>query len=68
MPYKRDINIIYRENDQRYLNTGMAFHPALWQETVYSEQFNSSLRSIDRDISFFDEDYFTGITVDDILK
>lgn len=65
MPYKRDTNVIYREDDQRYLNTGMAFHPDLWQKTIYSEQSTTSMRSVDRQVSFFDADYFDGVTIDD---
>jgi len=67
MPYNRDINIIYREDDQNYFNTGMIFHPDLWWATPYNTQA-SSRSSFDPDVSLFDAEYFDGITVDDILK
>ena len=65
MPYNRDTRIIYSTN-QRYLNTGMMFHPSHWVPTIFVERANrSDQKRADVDVSFFDEVYFDGVTVDD---
>ena len=67
MPYKRDSGVIYREeNDQKYLNTGMMYHPALWVQGLFSPQRLVIDPSIpDVDVSVFDPLYFDGVTLDD---
>ncbi len=56
MPYKRDVNVMESTN-QKYLNTGMMYPPALW-ELPRNPPFAG------RD-SRFDPVYFDGVTVDD---
>ena len=65
MPYNRDLHVIY-STDQRYLNTGLMYHPSLWLPTSHSLGLRSlgDLRS-DRDVSVFDPIYFDGVTFDD---
>ncbi len=60
MPYNRDLNIIYSE-DQGWMNTGMMFHPSQWRTTPYA----TSARRSGREYGAFDADYFTGWTADD---
>ena len=65
MPYKRDLHIIYRE-DQRYLNTGLMFHPSQWVSTIYTQRANGLQFLVwDDDVSAFDPVYFDGVTADD---
>jgi len=66
MPYKRDVNIIYSE-DQTYLNTGMLFHPTLWEETPYVNPTASYAKRTAGlgPIARFEPSYFTGWTIDD---
>lgn len=59
MPYKRDLNVIY-STDQRYLNTGMMWHPKKWT-TVSQKPF---VTDAPLDLSF-DAEYFNGKTADD---
>ena len=62
MPYRRDLHVIYSE-DQLYLNTGMMFHPDLWTDGIRPRDV--SLIAGDEDVSFFDAEYFDGLTTDD---
>lgn len=63
MPYKRDTQIIYSE-DQQLLNTGVMFMPEYWNPatdyTTLKPVMNDYLPA-----SRFDPLYFNGITIDD---
>ena len=68
MPYKRDLNVIYAEG-QYMLHTGMMLHPDHWQPSSYGRpglvpySFSSYVP-----VSFFDAEYFDGVTTDDVLE
>jgi hypothetical protein len=61
MPYKRDLNVIYSE-EQWLFNTGMMFEPSQWRTTPYA---TGARRAVQEDLAWFDESYFTGVTADD---
>lgn len=58
MPYKRDTGVIYRENDQKYLNTGEMFAPKRWTKKAMALR-SSNIETV------FDPVYFSGVTIDD---
>jgi hypothetical protein len=60
MPYLRDLNVIY-SRDQKYLNTGVLYHPDVWLPTHYAM---GARRSAAPD-SVFDPVYFDPHTADD---
>jgi len=60
MPYKRDVNVIY-STDQKFLNTGVMYHPSQWLPTSWSR----GIRGESGPDSVFDPIYFDGVTVDD---
>ncbi len=60
MPYNRDLNIIYSEN-QNYLNTGMMYGPSDW-----SSDKGSPISFKGMPPSKFDPIFFDGCTADDL--
>lgn len=61
MPYKRDFNIIYSDN-QLYLNTGMMYLPEYWVNLHPDKRRGGPPAE---PVSFFDVTYFDGLTADD---
>lgn len=61
MPGKRDCQIIYSKN-RKYLNTGMMWHPNLWNKTraTLAQKASSDLGE-----TVFNKEYFNGVTTDD---
>ncbi|MGM0597783.1 MAG: thrombospondin type 3 repeat-containing protein [Myxococcota bacterium] len=64
MPGSRDCNIIYSES-QHYLNTGVIFHPDYWLNAYYTQLGNQKSAAYSPQVSYFDAEYFNGITTDD---
>ncbi len=68
MPYNRDIHIIY-STSQTYLNTGRMYHPSQWvmMKRALPERLPDGTVPEKPQVSFFDAEYFDGVTVDDNL-
>lgn len=64
MPYKRDLNVIDSE-DQKYLNTGVMYAPALWLATSWSRPTTTISTGRPVITSTFDSTTFDGVTADD---
>jgi len=69
MPYKRDTRIMRSEN-QHYLNTGMMWHPEHWIPIRQAAPHKIPDGTLDYGppVSFFDAEYFSGVTVDDMIE
>jgi hypothetical protein len=67
MPYRRDLHII-RSTDQRYLNTGLMYHPTRWLPSSRVLGLRSRRTDGDPDVSRFDPVFFDGRTFDDPIR
>ena len=68
---KRDTGVLNYQNNQKYLNTGIAYAPSKWHRTSWSDT-GKVLRKGPAPWagmeSVFDEEYFDGVTIDDDVE